>query len=303
MSQAAAILVDWGTTNFRAWLVDGDGKVIDRCEAPAGIMQVPAGGFGQAVETHVGKWRAAHPGLPILMSGMVGSKQGWVEAPYAPCPAGIDELAKAVMPVPGEENVFIVPGICYEAPDGRHDVMRGEEVQIFGSLRQGETGRRVFCLPGTHSKWAVVEDGRIVWFATAMTGEVWAVMSEHSILGRLMEGENLEDMDAFDRGFKLSGEPGGLLNHLFSVRAEGLFGVVPAGGLRSYLSGILIGHEVRAMLPMARPGGPVTLIGRADIAKLYSFAVTALETPTVSIPAEGATLKGLTLIQEARLNG
>lgn len=298
MSESAAILVDWGTTNFRAWLVDGDGNVLERSEAPAGIMQVPAGGFPQALDAHVGKWREANPGIQVLMSGMVGSKQGWADAPYAPCPAGIDDLARAVMAVSGEHNVFIVPGICHEAPDGRHDVMRGEEVQIFGSLARGENGRQVFCLPGTHSKWAAVEDGRIVWFATAMTGEVWAVMSEHSILGRLMEGSGLEDMDAFDRGFQLSGKPGGLLNHLFSVRAEGLFGAVPGGGLGAYLSGILIGHEIRAMLQIARPVGPVTLIGRQDITGLYSSIMTALEAPAVSIPAESATMKGLSLIQE-----
>lgn len=298
MSTPTAILVDWGTTNFRAWLVDADGNAIERCEVLAGIMQVPADGFAKALDAHVGKWRAAYPGLPVLMSGMVGSKQGWAEAPYAPCPAGIDELAQAVMPVPGEGGIHIVPGICYQAPDGRHDVMRGEEVQIFGSLAQGEEGRQVFCLPGTHSKWAAVQGGRVVWFATAMTGEVWAVMSEHSILGRLMEGGGLDDMDAFHQGVTLSGEPGGLLNHLFSVRAEGLFGAIPAGGLHSYLSGILIGHEVRAMLPIARPTGPVMLIGREDIGALYSSTITAMETPTVSIPAEGATLKGLTLIQE-----
>jgi len=299
MSNPAAILVDWGTTNFRAWLVDGDGKVIERCEAPAGIMQVPAGGFPQTLETHIGSWRTAHPGLPVLMSGMVGSKQGWAEAPYVSCPAGIDELARSVMAVPGEDSVHIVPGICYEAPDGRHDVMRGEEVQIFGSLRQGEKGRQVFCLPGTHSKWVAVEEERVVWFATAMTGEVWAVMSQHSILGRLMEGDSMEDMDAFDRGFQLSGEPGGLLNHLFSVRAEGLFGVVPAEGLRSYLSGILIGHEVRAMLPIAGPVEWVTIIGRPDITDLYSWAICAMEQKTVRMPAAGSTRHGLKHIQEA----
>lgn len=302
MSKPTSILVDWGTTNFRAWLVAGDRNVVDRCEAPGGIMQVPEGGFPQALKTHVGKWRASFPGLPVLMSGMVGSKQGWAEAPYAPCPAGVDDLAHAVMPVPGESGIHIVPGICYNAPDGRHDVMRGEEVQIFGSLAQGEAGRQVFCLPGTHSKWAAVEDGRLVWFATAMTGEVWSVMAEHSILGRLMEGGVLDDTDAFQEGFELSAEPGGPLNHLFSVRAEGLFGAIPDSGLRSYLSGILIGHEVRAMLPIASPAGPVTLIGRADITGLYSFIITALEQPTVSVPAEGATLKGLTLIQEAMKN-
>jgi 2-dehydro-3-deoxygalactonokinase len=302
MNKPAAILIDWGTTNFRAWLVDREGKVMDRREAPGGIMQVPAGGFPRALENHVGEWRAAYPGLDILMSGMVGSKQGWAEAPYLSCPAGIDELARSVMPVPGEDGVYIVPGISFETPDGRHDVMRGEEVQIFGSLAQGEEGRQVFCLPGTHSKWAAVEDGRVVWFATAMTGEVWSVMSEHSILGRLMEGGGLDDMDAFQQGLALSGKPGGLLNHLFSVRAEGLFDAVPASGLRSYLSGILIGHEVRTMLPIARPDGLVTLIGKPDITELYSFAICDLEQGNIRIPAETSTLHGLNHIRGAMKN-
>lgn len=104
MCEPAAILVDWGTTNFRAWLTCSDGKVMDRCEARGGIMQVPAGGFAQALDAHVGKWRAAYPGLDVLMSGMVGSKQGWAEAPYVPCPAGIADLARAVMPVPDEKR-------------------------------------------------------------------------------------------------------------------------------------------------------------------------------------------------------
>jgi 2-dehydro-3-deoxygalactonokinase len=302
MNKPSSILVDWGTTNFRAWLVADDGKIMDRREATDGIMQVPADGFPQALETHVGKWRVAYPGLPVLMSGMVGSKQGWTEAPYAPCPAGIDELAKSVMPVPGEDGVHIVPGIHFESPDGRHDVMRGEEVQIFGALATSDEGRQVFCLPGTHSKWAAVEDGRVVWFATAMTGEVWSVMSEHSILGRLMEGGGLDDMEAFQQGFMLSEQLGGLLNHLFSVRAEGLFDAIPASGLRSYLSGILIGHEVRAMLPIARPDGLVTLIGRPDITDLYSSAICDLEQRNVRIPAETSTLHGLKHIQEAMNN-
>ncbi|MBE9555689.1 MAG: 2-dehydro-3-deoxygalactonokinase [Proteobacteria bacterium] len=303
MNEPTSILIDWGTTNFRAWLIGGDSKIIDRCEAPDGIMQVPAGGFSRTLGNHVGKWRAAHPGLPVLMAGMVGSQQGWAEAPYLDCPVGIDDLARAVMPVPGADGVHIVPGICYEAPDGRHDVMRGEEVQIFGSLAKDGKGRQVFCLPGTHSKWAAVEDGRVVWFATAMTGEVWSVMSEHSILGRLMEGAALDDMDSFKQGFALSEHPGGLLNHLFSVRAEALFGAVPTSGLRSYLSGILIGHEVRAMLPIARPTGPVTLIGRPDVTELYSSAITTVETATVSTPVEISTLHGLNHIQEAMKNG
>jgi len=303
MSEPASILVDWGTTNFRAWLVGVDGTVLDRRNAPGGIMQVATDGFPRALEDQVGEWRAANSGLEILMSGMVGSKQGWVEAPYAPCPAGIADLAHAVIPVPGEDGVSIVPGISFEAPDGRHDVMRGEEVQIFGALAAGDEGRQVFCLPGTHSKWSAIEDGRVVWFATAMTGEVWSVMAKHSILGKLMQGEALDDRDAFQQGFQLSGRPGGLLNHLFAVRAEGLFGAVPAAGLRSYLSGILIGHEVRSMIGITQPTGPVTLIGRPDITGLYGEAIAMLEQIGAAVSAEDATLTGLTLIREAMKDG
>jgi len=303
MSEPASILVDWGTTNFRAWLVGADGTVLDRRNASGGIMQVAAGGFPQALEAHVGEWRAAQPGLEVLMSGMVGSKQGWVEAPYAPCPAGIADLARAVIPVPGQAGASIVPGISFAAPDGRHDVMRGEEVQMFGALAQGEEGRQVFCLPGTHSKWASIEHGHVVWFATAMTGEVWSVMAEHSILGKLMESDPRDDMDAFQQGFMLSGRPGGLLNHLFAVRAERLFGAIEASQLRSYLSGILIGHETRAMTAIARPTGPVTLIGRPDITGLYAQAIALLEQVGIAISAEDATLKGLNLIRETMQDG
>jgi len=303
VNEPAAILVDWGTTNFRAWLVSRDGAVLERTEFHGGIMRVEPGEFPSALESCTEGWRSRHFDLPVLMSGMVGSQQGWAEAPYAPCPAGITDLARAVMPVPGEDGVSIVPGISFEAPDGRHDVMRGEEIQIFGALAQGEESRQICCLPGTHSKWAVVEDGRVVWFATAMTGEVWSAMTEHSILGRLMEGGALDDMNAFQLGFALSGRSGGLLNHLFAVRAEGLFETIPAAGLRSYLSGILIGHEVRAMIGIVKPTGPVTLIGRPDITDLYAEATTMLELSTVAVPAEDATLRGLTLIRKVMQDG
>ena len=181
--------------------------------------------------------------------------------------------------------------------------MRGEEVQIFGALAPGVEGRQVFCLPGTHSKWASIEDGRVVWFATAMTGEVWSILAEHSILGKLMEDGAPDDRDSFQQGFLLSGRPGGLLNHLFAVRAEGLFGAVSATHLRSYLSGILIGHEIRAMIAVAQPTRPVTLIGRPDITGLYAEAIALLEQDGVAVSVEDATLRGLTLIRETMQDG
>jgi len=311
MTSPVSILVDWGTSNFRAWLTAADGVVLDRREAALGIMQVPEGGFPAALDRQVGDWRLSHPGLPVLMSGMVGSRQGWAEAPYLTCPARAGDLAGALLEVPDAEGVWIVPGLSYRAPDGRHDVIRGEEVQIFGALAAGAAGAgapgaagaargsQVFCLPGTHSKWAAVEDGRIDWFATAMTGEAYAVMAEHSILGRLMEAPGQEDDAAFRQGLELADRPGGLLNHLFAVRAEGLFGAVPAAGLRSYLSGILIGHEVRAMCRIATPEGPVTLIGQPDITRLYTVAIGQTGHSTQVVTSQEATVKGLLTLREA----
>ena len=304
MTQAAGILIDWGTTNFRAWLVAADGAVMDRRDAALGIMQVPADGFPAALDRQVGGWRSAHPGLPVLMSGMVGSRQGWAEAPYLSCPASAEGLAGGLLQIPGDAAVWIVPGVSYQAPDGRHDVIRGEEVQIFGALGNRVRGRQVCCLPGTHSKWASVQDGRIDWFATSMTGEVFSVMAEHSILGRLMDpagqdGAGEHDDAAFRKGLALAAEPGGLLNHLFAVRAEGLFGAVPSAGLRAYLSGIVIGHEVRAMCGLARPEGPVTLIGRPDLTRLYGLAIGEFGLSTQIVSSQDATLMGLSILRKA----
>ncbi len=299
MAPSVCILVDWGTTNFRAWLVAADGAVLDSRDAARGIMQVPEGGFPAALDQQVGDWRSAYPGLPVLMSGMVGSRQGWAEAPYLSCPASAEDFAGGLLEVPGEAGVWIVPGVSYQAPDGRHDVIRGEEVQIFGALEHRARGRRVFCLPGTHSKWASVQDGRIDWFATSMTGEVYSVMAEHSILGRLMTEPGEDDPTAFRQGLELAGEPGGLLNHLFAVRAESLFGAVPKAGLRSYLSGIVIGHEVRAMCGIAKPEGPVTLIGRPDLCRLYGSAIALSGSSTLVVTSRDATLKGLLTLRKA----
>lgn len=290
----AAILVDWGTTNLRAFHLDRDGAVRERRQAPSGILRVPGRDFAGALRDLVGDWRAAAPASPVLMAGMIGSRQGWVEAPYVPCPAGPAELARHIIEVPGAAGVRVAPGVSFAAADGRHDVMRGEETQIFGALADTAPGRRVLCLPGTHSKWAVVEDGRIVWFATSMTGEVYAVLQAHSILGALMAGE-AQDSSAFRRGLDRSGQDGGLLHHLFGVRAQGLFGAIPATGLRSYLSGILVGHEVAAMIAATRPEA-VVLVGAPALCALYAEALLRHGCAADAIDGEQATVAGLSLL-------
>lgn len=262
------LAVDWGTSSFRAYRLGSDGNVRDRREATLGILQVPSGGFAAAFEDQVGDWLAAGE-APVVMCGMIGSRQGWVEAPYAECPAGIEDLASQLYPVRWRDRgAWIVPGLV-DRRGGVPDVMRGEETQLVGALARLGPGQHLVCLPGTHSKWARVADGRIVGFRTHMTGEVFGVLKAHSILGRLM-AEGPEDESAFEAGLARARDPGGLLHHLFGARTRGLFGELPAVALSSYLSGVLIGHEVVAE---ADGGATVHIIGAPRLAALYEQAL------------------------------
>ncbi|GAB4192968.1 MAG: 2-dehydro-3-deoxygalactonokinase [Thalassobaculales bacterium] len=254
---ACLIALDWGTTNLRAYLVGGGGAILDRRASAEGILNVPPGGFPDAFARAIAGW----PGLPALMAGMVGARQGWVEVPYLEVPAGLPALAAALHPAPGGV-ARIVPGLCRRADPP--DVMRGEEVQVLGIGGDG-----AFCLPGTHSKWVMVEGGRIVDLASHMTGEVFDVLRRHSILGRMMVDGH--DEAAFAAGVARSGQPGGLLNHIFGARAGVLLEVLPAAGAASFLSGVLIGHELRAA-----PALPITLVGAGPLCDLYERALALL---------------------------
>jgi 2-dehydro-3-deoxygalactonokinase len=250
------IAVDWGTTSFRAYRLDARGRVLEVRSADKGIMAAPPG--PQVLEEVIGDWLGD---APIVMSGMVGSRQGWAEVPYVPCPAGLEEIRPAMREV--RDGVWIVPGVsCGNAVP---DVMRGEEVQVLGAERDG-----LVCLPGTHSKWVEVRQGRIQRFSTSMTGEVYAVLKQHSILGRMME-EGPADPAAFDEGVERSGQAGGLLHHIFGVRTRGLMGELHAQASASYLSGILIGHELRSARAKS-----VHLLGAPALVRLYVQAAGRL---------------------------
>jgi 2-dehydro-3-deoxygalactonokinase len=277
-SPAALIGIDWGTTSFRAYRIGADGHVIDRKSAPAGILKVPEGDFEGVFEREVGPWLIPQSDLPVIASGMITSRQGWVEVPYCPCPAGTQEIARALLrhATGRGRSIHFVPGLSIMGSDGVPDVIRGEETQIIGEVGAAP-GRRLLLLPGTHSKWALVDDGRIVWFATFMTGEVFGVLKEHSILGRLMAGE-ADDAEAFRRGVAYArGDRGGLLKRLFSARTLGLFGQLPAEAIASYLSGLLIGTEVREALDCLKQAPvdqEVTVIG-SDLTERYVTAIEA----------------------------
>lgn len=271
-ARALVIAIDWGTTSFRAYRLDSQGTILETRSAPKGILAVPAGGFETVLHEQIQSWHDR----PIVMSGMVGSRQGWVEAPYVPCPAGFGEIAAAMREV--GKGIWIVPGVSCRDESGVPDVMRGEETQVLGAERDG-----LFCLPGTHSKWVEVRAGRIERFSTAMTGEVYAVLKSHSILGRMME-QGRTHAAAFRSGVERSGEPGGLLHHLFGVRTKGLMGELDAAGSSSYLSGLLIGHELRAVRPRS-----FMVLGEPRLAELYSEAAAALGCETERVDATSGT--------------
>lgn len=272
------IFIDWGTSSFRAWRADASGAVLDGVETGQGILEVPQGGFPDALRAAIGPWLAAGEARALLC-GMVGSRQGWVEAPYLPCPAGPAEIAAALTPIPFDAaRLLLVPGLSTRDAAGVPDVMRGEETKLVGLLAALGEGTGHACLPGTHSKWARVGGGRVQGFATHMTGEVRATLLEHSILGRLAApdapgGDAPGGDAAFLRGVRRARDSGGLLHHLFGTRALGLMGDLAAAETESYLSGLLIGHEVAAVLAGgAAPEGPVHLAGAAVLCRRYALA-------------------------------
>jgi 2-dehydro-3-deoxygalactonokinase len=283
MSEPALLAVDWGTTALRGALLASDGKVLAEHAAPRGLLGVPPGGWADAFEAEFGLWLAAHPGLPCLMAGMVGSRQGWVEAPYCNCPAGLADLAAQLCWVQ-PDRIAIVPGLATE-DQGLPDVMRGEETQVMGALALRGLADATLVLPGTHSKWVTVQGGRITGFATHMTGECYAVLRQHSILARTLPADDAAWVpEAFDRGVARAQTPGGLLHHLFAVRTLALFDRDDGQALACYLSGLLIGDELRAQ---ALPAGQaVVAVGSALLTARYQRALAQRGHPVRCVGAE-----------------
>lgn len=267
------VLVDWGTSSLRAAYVRDD-AVLDTRHSDQGILKVPAGGFPATLQALCGDW-LSQPDVLCLVSGMAGSAQGWALAPYCPCPAGEVELAAHLHWLePG--RIALVPGLSCEHPHAP-DVMRGEEVQILGALQLHGLRDAQLVLPGTHSKWVTVRAGRIEHFRTFMTGELYALMRQHSILGRTLPPMSPDEplVEAhFDQGVRLSQQGGRLLHHLFGVRTLALMERASAGALASYLSGLVIGEELHAQALNA--GDRVWVIGSSTLQTRYARALTML---------------------------
>ena len=280
------IAVDWGTSNFRAFRINAEGAVVARCSSPQGILRVGKGNFETALRAEVGAWLQEGEDH-ILLCGMVGSRQGWVEADYLRCPVGIEELAASLVRVPffGAE-VLLVPGVMGPAAASVPELMRGEETAAMRILDAG-AGAGLVCFPGTHSKWIELSDRRIVSFTTSMTGDVYSALCKCTILERTMTNGTATDEAAFRDGVLRSADSGGLLHHLFGVRTRVLMGQLREEASASYLSGLLIGHEVRATMPH---GARVVLVGAAQLCGLYVQAIEACGGEAVPAEEDAAAL-------------
>ena len=292
------IVADWGTTRFRAYLVD-DGAIVDHVASPEGIASLKAGEHAGVFARQCRNLLEAAPDAPVLLVGMIGSREGWVTVPYVPCPAGPVEVAGALAPVEVEDGRwgFIVPGLSCEPAPGAVDVMRGEETLAFGAgVHDG-----LLCLPGTHSKWVLMRDGRVERFASYMTGEMYALLREHSMIGR--PATEPTDEAGFTQGLDAAERNGGadraeatrvgLLHLLFGARAATVADRMPPARLGPYLSGLLTGDEVNGALSQFGRPEAVTIVANRPRAGLYETALARRGVRTAVVASELALIAGL----------
>lgn len=280
------IAVDWGTTNRRLYVIDALGTIIAQEQDDRGVLNVPAGTFG----AEVAAIRARFDDQPVLLSGMIGSASGWVEVPYLPCPAGLVDLAAGLHWI--DPCTAIVPGLSIAAPRGG-DVMRGEEVQLLGAVVAGRApGDALLCQPGTHCKWAQINNGRIERFSTAMTGELFALLRKHSLLADLLVGP-VVDGPTFREGV-VAARRSTLLGDLFRVRAAILRGLRQRDEAASFVSGLLIGTDVREQAIEA--DAIVYVVADAPLGALYATALTEWGACPVPIDSHAGFVAGITRI-------
>ena len=294
MSEAAFIAGDWGTSRLRLYLCDARGSVLARGEGEGASVADCAGRFAAAVAA----WDKAHGNLPAILGGMVGSTIGWKEVPYLRCPAKPQAIVGAALRFDaGGRAIAILPGLSCTGRTGAPDVMRGEETQILGALRlypDLARGRHLFCLPGTHAKWAAVEGGAVMDFQTALSGELFELLRRHSVLAR-DAGEVDSDSPALAGGLDLvrANPDADLLHLLFSTRARVVTGQMAKSDAASYLSGLVVGKDIATALRLFDRDGPVQLIGTPQLAALYGRVLNAYDAPFEAIDGDAAALAGL----------
>ena len=298
MSQAAYVAVDWGTSSFRLWLMNGEGRVLAESRSAEGMMTAAKIGFATVLQSHLEAVSAAS-NLPVVICGMAGARQGWVEAGYIDTPAHLAFILQRAVPVVGQSrDIRILPGIAQRDPSAP-DVMRGEETQLLGAL--GADGEALVCMPGTHSKWASVRGGTVERFTTFMTGELFSAVSQETILSMAVaNADEAVDTAAFKSAVVAAFEaPAFAANLLFQVRSgQLLFGGSPAAA-RERISGTLIGLELAAGLAGDRTVRGITLVASGRLQELYRLAFDTLSAAVQSIDSDEAVRRGLSTAAKA----
>lgn len=305
MDSSVTIFGDWGTSRLRLYLRQGK-MVLDRRDGPgiSALTKSPRDTFLDLV----GDWREAGPSQALLC-GMVGSRNGWQEAAYAPCPANAADIRERLLHLDADGlPVAIVPGLSCRNALGGPDVMRGEETQILGALSLNPElakGRHLLALPGTHTKWVVVEDGAITSFLTAPVGEIYALLRQHSILAKAAPGDGPESPEGFARGVARIVEhgPARLPHLIFETRSRQLLDGLPKDEAMGFLSGLLIASDTATTSSWFGNLGQVSLIGAPALSVLYAQAIAAHGGTSVAVDGDAAVLAGLTTLSSAQNSG
>lgn len=288
----AFVAIDWGTSSFRGWLMSAQGGVLAESRGSEGMLHCAGTGFAPVLRDHLARLGAPEE-VSVVICGMAGARQGWIEAPYLHTPTRLDALHEGAVRVGADRDIRILPGVAQARAD-RPDVMRGEETQLLGMIDPAFSG--LVCIPGTHSKWVRIEAGAIVEFATYMTGELFSVISQHSILAYAVEAANQPAANSapFREGVEAAlAAPSGLTSSLFRLRAAQLLGFEQRGDGTDRLSGLLIGSEISdATVKFGQPRS-LRLLRSGRLGALYEVALRERGFDVLADDAEEASRHGL----------
>jgi 2-dehydro-3-deoxygalactonokinase len=287
-NQIEWLIIDWGSTNFRAFAMDNKGNLVDKIDHKLGLLQITDGKFAPSLQQILSDWLGAFQSFPIVMAGMVGSAQGWIPVPYITTPVNINNLGEQASSfiLPWGAQATIIPGVSYSDASGNKDVMRGEEVQLFGLIKMINETNATALFPGTHSKHIEFSNNQLNQFSTYMTGELFSILSAQSILGRDLPKQKPSE-SAFYKGV-IESNTNNLTHQLFMTRTHRLFGDIEESAILDYLSGLLIGYETREI-----QAKHVYLVGSEKLSTRYQVACQALSINTTFINGDDAFLAGM----------
>lgn len=301
MTEPAYIAVDWGTSSFRLWLIAADGSILDESRSHEGMTSAAKTGFAAVLDAHLAKVKAPED-LPVIICGMAGAKQGWVEAGYIDVPTSLSAVLTGAVSVPGQSrDIRILPGLA-QRDKTMPDVMRGEETQLLGALGSESRGSQAVCMPGTHSKWVHVRDGKVTGFSSFMTGELFSAITQHTILSHAVVGadEGPADTAAFEAAVRVAfNRPAMATNLFFTARSGQLLHGLTAAGAQAKISGTLIGIEIAGALSEAANGVDITLVASGRLQGLYETALKTLSLSYTTIDADLAVRRGLAAAAQA----